>query len=338
MPLFILCFGYKDGSQKTPELLRATHGKNWRLPRPDWFQQLLEQQGGAELLKPLVRNEKRFCDTRDRFDDLLLLRVAPGLGYTGSLTPWSKESWFWFHYYFQPMDAFSLQVEGRVKVDLAGVLEDPEIGRSVRKKSLLFCLGQRLLVLPETRFRRCGFNLQNASMSRAQALHEMGITGSHADQWDLNAGNLCCMWVPEPVLHLLKSNSWKTVMMQARWLQGWRNISLRETLNRGMSPFPDAVWMQNLMTRDLLYAHVPIDSGPSNLSPGAAARVAALLRNYTPQLLHEIPEDGKEEAEMSLASVVNHLAAQRSAHVCHEDTDPRANQSSPEHPCCSGYP
>ena len=306
MPLFLFCIGHADGALKTPQALRASYGKNWRMPRPLWLQNLLQQHGAGEaLLQGLVRNERRIGASLPENESercFLLIRVEPGECHRGSLTPWTQESLLLFRHLFQPWDAFSLQIHGRVLVN-DPLLPEEELYASVRKKSLLFALKQVLGTTSFRSFTRCSPGTHRQDLTPAQAAHELGI---RADEWNLVGSQLCCLWVSEPLLHLMKRGAWKTVMCQARWLEGWRNKPLNQLFGRTLS-FPAADWVDSLRDRDLLWAHIDIAQTPSTLAPGAAATVAHLLRSYSPNLLAELPEHEKEEAELNMSAVVAHL-------------------------------
>ena len=87
MDIGALCFGYADGAVKVPEALRDMYGKNWRFPRPQWIQDLLDKHGGEQFMKCLPRNENRLHARRPSNARQKLLLVEAGHCYNGTLTP-----------------------------------------------------------------------------------------------------------------------------------------------------------------------------------------------------------------------------------------------------------
>ena len=310
MPVFILCYEFPDGAMKTPETMKQIYGKTWWMPRPQWIQDMLRTHGGDNFLKSLVRNERRIAVCKagnDVREKALLLRVEAGHCYNGTLTPCWREGLFLFQHHMQPLDAFTLQIKGRILVDESILsMGNAEAAASVRKKSLLFSLGEQAEVYPWNKAWRCG---SETELTSQQAAKDLGVD---ADVWPrVVASNLCCMWFPEPLLHLMKRSAWTTVMCQGRsgrWLQGWRNSAIKKLFESGLAGFPDATWIGRLTSQGLLCSHIPPDqTRPSTLSPSIAANVAGLLRRFATRLLPQLSEDDREDAEMNMVIVVKHL-------------------------------
>eukprot|EP00971_Amphidinium_carterae_P350608 6491643-Amphidinium_carterae.2 len=226
--MLALCIGYDDGSFKVPKQFHGKYGKQWRLNRPGWLTSELQRCGAPESLQVPIRVQKR--EVSAKTPGTLLVKVEPGSIYTGPLTAWSQQEFFYFNYLLRPVDAFSLRVR-------AGVIIEPAIDinvaakQSVRSQSFVFA-SPSLIRFPSHMHCRFTDTASNSTLSFEQVADMLQIT---AEQWRSLHNDVICVWLPDPILYLMKKGAWNSLVLQARWLHGWRKQELRKMFNQRLT-------------------------------------------------------------------------------------------------------
>eukprot|EP00971_Amphidinium_carterae_P352264 6492516-Amphidinium_carterae.1 len=300
--MLLACVGYCDGTMKAPKQFRASSGVQWRLKKPEWLIERLQQHHCPEEISATLRiNQKR--NVSSATSGTLLLRVEPGCVYSGPLTRWSRDEFFLFNYLFRPLDAFSLQVKAAVILEPA-VNMDVDAAASVRKGSYIFDVSGSTFPNPNN-IQIHSAGAQPVALSVAAVNKLLNLSPS--DDWQTLHRSVVGLWMPDPLLFLMKQGAWAGLICQQRWLEGWRNTRLRQLFEP--ITFPHNAWLEQLRARNLLHANIPDETSSLQgyLNPASAASMAYTLRKHSTTILEAVAEDDLEDEQIKMESLVRYL-------------------------------
>ena len=230
----------------------------------------------------------------------LLLRVEPGVTFDGLLTPWGQEEFTQFAYYNSPWDAFSLNVKQVLTLTPPVKLHIPESSKRAHLFLSSFCFAE------DTEIRVAARDGRGEMVSLEQARGLLRIVDD--DQWGRTPAPMLCLAMPGPVAHLLSRGCWKSCLLRASWLEGWRRRPLKAFFQTFQ--FPPQDWVHLLKSQKLMSTRFPMPSPSSAMHlPGATARTASWLRHNSQRLLDGLDEDDAEEKKFEMERVVQHLDA-----------------------------
>ena len=109
---------YAPNVRHQPREVQKSASEMTVLQRADWFVDLLREHGGEHLLSRPGRVGGQPCERRsDTMALSLVVRVSSGCEYSGPLTQWSRQEIYLWRYLRRPLDAFSLRIQGVVRLD-----------------------------------------------------------------------------------------------------------------------------------------------------------------------------------------------------------------------------
>jgi len=195
---------------------KASGGKRRRLtlPHPQWLSDRFETAG---INADAVDWSGRHADGADnQIMVRALLNVSRGMEWRGSLTPWDSEAYVMHEYYGFPSDAYSIGVDGFLKLarpvplrhvwDEKGFLRQPKLFRPM--------------------FKPHGFTHGEAATMTGTISHGSADVQAQASvaeavlRWGLQAADLdgaLVLGVPSPIVELLLHRHWRTLLLRATW-------------------------------------------------------------------------------------------------------------------------
>eukprot|EP00971_Amphidinium_carterae_P335179 6470875-Amphidinium_carterae.1 len=253
--MLLVCLGYRDGTMKAPKQFHASSGVQWQLKKAEWLTEGLRQHHCPEEVSGALRKIKN--------------RTSPALRLAHFCYGWSLD-----------VCIPGLLLNGHAAVILEPAVNmDVDAAASIRKASFIFDASGSPFPNPnKIQIHSVGAQPVAVSVDAVNRLLNL----SPSDDWQTLHRSVVGLWMPDPLLFLLKRGSWAGLLCQQRWLEGWRNENLRQLF--APMNFPPNAWLEQLKAQNLLHAHIPDETSSCEgyLNPASAASMAYTLRKHAP--------------------------------------------------------
>lgn len=289
---------YADGHLRMPAEL-AFDGKlgkkrrvRWKLPQPPWFQDRVASARGRPGLLQTHYQHPTDAVT-------LLVRVSPGVEYTGPLTNWTIEHDLFWTYLGQGLDSYSMQVDMAFHVLMP--LPLPARGSHHKRSKMQMHshstgnLDARALSYAKT----SAMVADVAQLPITRGSDIKSVLQVSEESWQIFLRTRPVLWIPEPLALLVGRSQWSTLMFRAGWDEAHKRTCEAATALRRQLQWPSAEWLQHLRRhgrrRSQCSPRLEFEFAPRH-----ADAIVALLRQAAPAWLGNLDDELRAERTLDL--------------------------------------